>query len=204
MVISRQEALAEGLKTYFTGVACKRGHVAERYTKSLSCVECAKMHSRTQKENRTEDERERKREQDREFARCNAEKARKRVKEWRHRNLDRHTKGVRRWQETNVEKVRSFKAAYRLNNMDYYSAKAAERRAAKKQATPLWADKKAIRAAYKEAADVTRTTGVEHHVDHIIPLAHPLVCGLHVPKNLRVVPASENWAKSNKFQPEDY
>ena len=39
-------------------------------------------------------------------------------------------------------------------------------------------------------------------VDHIVPLAHPLVCGLNVPWNLRRVPCHENKAKSNNYWPD--
>lgn len=41
-VISRQEALDQGLPTYFTGKPCKHGHVAERRTANKTCVECAR------------------------------------------------------------------------------------------------------------------------------------------------------------------
>jgi hypothetical protein len=39
--LSRQEAQEAGLWKYFTGVACPRGHVAERYTRNDGCIQCA-------------------------------------------------------------------------------------------------------------------------------------------------------------------
>ena len=41
-IISRKEALEQGLKRYFTGKTCKHGHVSERYIKG-SCCECSKL-----------------------------------------------------------------------------------------------------------------------------------------------------------------
>ena len=41
-LVSRQEALARGLKRYFTGNPCKNGHVAERFTGPRGCCECGK------------------------------------------------------------------------------------------------------------------------------------------------------------------
>lgn len=38
---SRQDAEAEGLKRYFTGEPCVRGHVAERFVSSRGCVQCS-------------------------------------------------------------------------------------------------------------------------------------------------------------------
>lgn len=42
-------------------------------------------------------------------------------------------------------------------------------------------------------------TGIFWHVDHIIPLQHSLVCGLHFWTNIQVIPAKENWSKNNAF-----
>lgn len=39
----------------------------------------------------------------------------------------------------------------------------------------------------------------EFEVDHVVPLTHDLVCGMHVPCNLQVLPASANRRKGNKF-----
>jgi len=39
-VITRKEAKAQGLKRYFTGVACKHGHTSERSVSSKGCFSC--------------------------------------------------------------------------------------------------------------------------------------------------------------------
>lgn len=74
------------------------------------------------------------------------------------------------------------------------------RQANKRKATPAWANRDRMKALYSLAAMFTANTGERWHVDHIIPLKNPLVCGLHVYENLRVVPAKVNLQKSNKFE----
>lgn len=39
-ILTRQEAVALKLSRYFTGQPCKHGHISERYTRSLNCIEC--------------------------------------------------------------------------------------------------------------------------------------------------------------------
>lgn len=67
---------------------------------------------------------------------------------------------------------------------------------------PFWVDQKDLLALNAEAARLTALTGVEHHLDHIVPVSHPRVCGLTVPWNLRIMPAKANMAKSNHWCPE--
>lgn len=84
-------------------------------------------------------------------------------------------------------------------NKAYYVAKGATRRAMRIQATPPWVTLKEIQPFYELAKRLTQETGTKHVVDHIIPLKHSAVCGLHVPDNLQVITESENLSKFNKF-----
>lgn len=81
-------------------------------------------------------------------------------------------------------------------------AMGAERNASKINATPRWLSpeqKREIATKYAEAARATETTGIDHEVDHAVPLRGKTVCGLHVPWNLRVIPAHLNRMKGNTF-----
>lgn len=40
-MITRQNAISQGLARYFTGKPCSKGHVAERYTGNKTCCVCA-------------------------------------------------------------------------------------------------------------------------------------------------------------------
>lgn len=40
VVVTRDEATKNGRTRYFTGRPCKKGHISERYTSTMGCVEC--------------------------------------------------------------------------------------------------------------------------------------------------------------------
>ena len=75
------------------------------------------------------------------------------------------------------------------------------RYATKNKASPSWADRDAILAIYRRAAELTAETGIEHQVDHIIPILSKLVCGLHVHANMQILIKSENIRKGNRMWP---
>ena len=76
------------------------------------------------------------------------------------------------------------------------------RRQREARATPPWADRAAIRAKYKEAKRLSKLTGEQYVMDHIVPLDGKLVCGLHVDWNLRVIHWRENAAKGWHMWPD--
>lgn len=57
-------------------------------------------------------------------------------------------------------------------------------------------EKQQVAEIYAHARRLTIETAVEHHVDHIRPLA---AGGEHHPANLQVIPAAENLSKGSKY-----
>jgi len=100
--------------------------------------------------------------------------------------------------QANKEKWREAYRKWSKNNPEKEAARAANRRAAKRGAVPAWADHEAIKMIYAQAAKISAKTGIQHDVDHIIPLRGKLVCGLHCENNLQILTMAENAAKGNK------
>jgi hypothetical protein len=105
----------------------------------------------------------------------------------------------RDYRKRKPEFIRSLRVAWRSQHPGDNAHRVGLRRTRKMQATPPWADLKAIKAIYARAAALKKATGEDWHVDHEIPLQHPLVCGLHVPANLRVIRAAVNLSKGNRL-----
>jgi hypothetical protein len=102
-------------------------------------------------------------------------------------------------------KCHACKGAEQKTNRANYNKLKAQRRAAKLKATPKWlttSQLDEIKAMYVLADELTKSTGIPHQVDHIVPLQGSNVCGLHVPWNLQVIAASKNASKGNKFDPD--
>lgn len=222
MNTTRAQAKQLGLQEYFTGEPCKRGHIAFRYVTSGSCKECLReRHIRDYTKNHTlhlqrskewkEKNRDKVREQNRLWNANNQDKRRqyqrkytqahpnevtKRGKVWRDNNPDYHFKYNKDWRANHP----NYAKLYRDNNRGKFLANHAAYRAAKKQASAKWSKKEAIEKIYEQAKTLTVATGVPHEVDHIVPLQHPVVCGLHCEDNLQILTKHENRTKFNHFE----
>lgn len=80
--------------------------------------------------------------------------------------------------------------------------KGVRRKRAKDRATPKWADLEKVREIYRLCRELSEKTGVQYHVDHVVPLNSNLVCGLHTENNLEVLPGVENLRKHNRHWPD--
>lgn len=190
------QAKAAGVSRYFTGQVCKRGHIAERYSPSGLCVECAVIHNSSDKnkvrlaiyersEKCLEYRKKYRKIHSAEYRKSSgyaaSQKKYKERVEFTPSLKEKHKRSVAKWAQNNRAKCNALAAAYQ---------------ASKIRATPPWltnTQRKQIESFYMEA----QRRGEGWTVDHIIPLRGRTVCGLHVPWNLQVLTRSENSRKNN-------
>jgi hypothetical protein len=133
----------------------------------------------------------------RDFRIANLDLVKARDRDYRSRHAAQNRAKARDWRLANPERYAATKRAHYVANKTKYLARARRHKAALLRATPVWADLEAINDFYREAARVTRETGIPHDVDHVIPLQGKNVCGLHVETNLQVLPRAANRRKWN-------
>lgn len=73
------------------------------------------------------------------------------------------------------------------------------RQEAIRRATPKWANQEKILRIYHQAKYLSKKTGIQHHVDHIVPIKGENVCGLHWEGNLQILDWRNNMAKGNRL-----
>ena len=130
------------------------------------------------------------------------ERVRASKERWRKANMARYSAYAAKSRKKNPATVALSMAAWAKRNSAKVNAKKAARMAAKKSATPAWANQFFIEEIYDLARLRTEYLGVKHSVDHIVPMTSKVVCGLHVEHNLRVIPHRQNISKLNRHWPQ--
>ena len=175
----RHAAQERGDITYYTGVPCKNGHDAPRFTSNGNCVECRR---------------------DIKKKHYNSSAGRAYYQEyWKEHYgspfscYETWTPEAQRKAEQRVEMHRSWNLSWRKNN----PSKAKARKYRVQRATPEWVDFSEMDEIYFQAHLLSQSTGIPHVVDHIEPLYGKTCCGLNVPWNLQALPTHLNREKSN-------
>lgn len=142
-----------------------------------------------------------------------------RMAKWRDENRESLLEGKKRYYQENRERwytteaktrQRQWNAENRERNQARernryavdvrYQLANVEKASRRRTSVPPWVKRADVAPFYAEARRLTRETGYQWQVDHFIPIKHPLVSGLHVPANLRVIPGFENASKKNRFE----
>lgn len=110
-----------------------------------------------------------------------------------------HNGRMRLWYKRNKEQHNAQSKQNYAKNPVKVLARTRLYQRAKRRAAPRWRNQEAIEQYYILARFLASETGVPWHVDHVVPLTHPGVCGLHVEHNLTLLPAAFNLGKGNKF-----
>lgn len=138
----------------------------------------------------------------REWRARNPDKVRASFAKWYAEHAEHDCSKRREWNRLNAARAVAITTEWRRRNKGRANAIVSRRRAAMKQALPLWSDPKKVEEFYFAADFLGMVTGEWHHVDHIVPLQSKIVCGLHCEANMQVITGSENQSKSNRCWPD--
>lgn len=213
-LLTRKDALSQGLTHYFSGKPCKRGHVAKRRVDNWTCVECQDTHDRKYKEGHRDvlvarssayyfDHVEEKAAYNRtyllQYRADNKEKLAQQKAAAYAANREEEQAKRREYYAANREQRRSVGRQYYLEHKELFNASAAARRArlAGDRTLLTKEERDQINSIYANARRLNRDAGyIAYHVDHIIPLVRG---GKHHPANLQILTAEENLRKGAKL-----
>lgn len=183
---------------YSDSFSCNDCGSTERYGRTRTCKSCHKVRCK-QYYLKNKD---RLKQKANNYYADNKDVALARVQAYRKANPNKVKAAHKKHYDKNAEKRRAYSRDWLKDHKAWGNAYSSYKRAKLRNATPSWLseeDKKTIIGYYAMSQRLTKCLGIEHHVDHIYPLAGKEASGLHVPWNLRVIPAKLNLSKSNKL-----
>jgi hypothetical protein len=211
-IIKKSEAIKIGLKHYFTGKPCKRGHVSKRRISSNDCCVCSTLRQTQENSRKSKSQ----------YYQKNKDKILKETKLRYEKNKDQRLEYAKKYQKENIKKIllRQNKWAKEKAEKDYFFA--LRRRLRSRLRSAL----KKIESSKKgtKTLDTIGCTSAElilhfeslflegmnwnnrnlWHIDHIIPLSSAStedeLIKLNHYTNLQPLWAIDNLKKSNKLE----
>ena len=115
-------------------------------------------------------------------------------------NIEEQRLARKLYKENHKAKIKIANRKWLEDNRGIHNSNVRKREAAKLQRTPKWLTElqlTEIKELYIVASELSWLSEGGLHVDHVVPLQGKEVSGLHVPWNLQIIPAYDNWSKSN-------
>ena len=124
--------------------------------------------------------------------------------EYSRKNRKRISERRRIWKENNRLRDKTKNAEYARSHRAELNARWMLRRIQKLRTSKFETlNNDAVLFWYKLSDLAKKLTGVDHDVDHIIPMKGETVSGFHVSGNLRVIPSIDNARKGNRYTVQD-
>jgi len=181
-LITRKEAKERGLKRYFEGNCCSRGHLAERRVTNRECVECRKLNRNNA------------------YPR-NKEKLNLRARENYKENREYYLKKAKKWREENPERKKEYAEGWEKKNKHKRKMYKQNRRAAEAKAEGDFKSEDILRIFDMQRGRCgicsKKKDLPDMHVDHIEPISKG---GSNWPRNLQLLCKKCNLSKSAKDQ----
>jgi hypothetical protein len=203
---SAAEARVSGSRYYFDGRQCRHGHVAPRRTQNNTCVACQQRMSRARfgrlwEKGRPAREAAASLRQAQSEALAPVRRAERREKT-RQRHIQRVERAIKEMGNTEDGYAELARLDRARKNPERERERIRQRRARGlvgyrmlRLRTPPWLSEKE-----RLAIDAMYPAPPGYHVDHIVPISHALLAGLHVPGNLQRVRSRVNIKKGNRFE----
>ena len=170
--ITKQEAKIAGLKTYFTGIPCKRNHTAERRVDNSTCLLCIKTINHEFYQANKDREKKRSsvwksenkdliKESRKKYVSSNREKVRLAARNYYANNSGKVLSQNKEWAKNNKEKISESKKAYRASNPEKIKLSHAAKYIKRRTAAAEWAKK-----YYKENITVIAARKAKWHLEN--------------------------------------
>lgn len=213
---TREDALRNEEKAYFTGEPCQNGHIDKRYAKTGVCYGCKREQNKRDRKEHPENLRQQLKrsyerhkedrlEQSKEWALQNRDKSREIKSNWKKKNRDKYLKQSRAYMRKKRENP-EFRLSRNISKGVWESLKEVgkKKNGRKWESIVGYTSDELVLHLESQFLDGMAWENYGHvwHIDHIVPLSwfgHDRILNAWALENLQPMFASENCSKCNRY-----